>query len=260
MGASGESARRLAMEAAPPRWRGILSGILQSGPTRLATCWLPWRRDLFSRLGLAAHVLARRIAGAARAVYKDQGAGVRGLATAPRRLHGRCAAHRGFPMEALRVSCRADDLHDVFVSWHAGPLSDFLKEVHGLRPALVANIAMIYTAGAVLGAIIFGHLSQVLGRRKGMMCALALSLAIIPLWAFGWSIPLLIAAAVLMQMGVQGALGSDSGAPERTRGGLGARTDPGIAYQLGILFAAPTNNVEFALPRKVRLSMGAGKL
>src|SRR5208283_4471007 len=108
---------------------------------------------------------------------------------------------------------------------------DFLKEVHRLRPALVANIAMIYTAGAVLGAIIFGHLSQVLGRRKGMMCALALSLAIIPFWAFGWSIPLLIAAAVLMQMGVQGAWG----------------LIPGFAYQLGILFAAPTNNVEFAL-------------
>jgi SHS family lactate transporter-like MFS transporter len=124
---------------------------------------------------------------------------------------------------------------------------DFLKEVHGLRPALVANIAMIYTAGAVLGAIIFGHLSQVLGRRKGMLCALALSLAIIPFWAFGWSIPLLIAAAVLMQMGVQGAWGVipvhlNELAADSARGLI-----PGFAYQLGILFAAPTNNVEFAL-------------
>jgi len=127
---------------------------------------------------------------------------------------------------------------------------DFLKEVHRLRPALVANVAMMYTAGAVLGAIIIGHLSQVLGRRKGMICALVLSLAIIPFWAFGWSVPLLIAAAVLMQMGVQGAWGVipvhlNELAADSARGLI-----PGFAYQLGILFAAPTNTVEFALRQK----------
>src|SRR5208337_3388875 len=83
-------------------------------------------------LGLAAHVLARRIARASRALYKDQGAGVRGVATAPRRLDGRGAAHGGFAMETLRVSCGADDLHDVFVPWHAGPLSGFSE---GSAPA-----------------------------------------------------------------------------------------------------------------------------
>src|SRR5437773_10663143 len=76
---------------------------------------------------------------------------------------------------------------------------DFLQEVHKVSAASRANIAMIYNIAAVIGAIIFGHLSQVAGRRKGMMAALALSLLMIPFWAFGWSIPVLIAGACLMQ-------------------------------------------------------------
>ena len=49
---------------------------------------------------------------------------------------------------------------------------DFLKEVHKISGAMVANIAMIYNVGAVVGAIVFGHFSQVAGRRKGMIAAL----------------------------------------------------------------------------------------
>jgi len=39
-----------------------------------------------------------------------------------------------------------------------------------------ANILIIANVGAVVGAIVFGHLSQVAGRRKGMIAALGLSL------------------------------------------------------------------------------------
>src|SRR5208283_3857348 len=76
-------------------------------------------------VGLAADVLDRRVAGAARALYNVQGAGVRGVGTAPRRLHGRGAAHGRFAMEAFRVSGGVNDLHDVFVAWYTGPLSGF---------------------------------------------------------------------------------------------------------------------------------------
>ena len=84
---------------------------------------------------------------------------------------------------------------------------DFLQEVHGMSAAMRANVAVIYNLGALVGAIVFGHLSQVAGRRKGMTAALGLSLAVIPLWAFGGSLPVLILGAFLMQAGVQGAWG-----------------------------------------------------
>jgi SHS family lactate transporter-like MFS transporter len=53
-----------------------------------------------------------------------------------------------------------------------------------------------------------------------------------------------------MQMGVQGAWGVipvhlNELAADSARGLI-----PGFAYQLGILFAAPTNNIEFALRTK----------
>src|SRR5208283_2061652 len=69
---------------------------------------------------------------------------------------------------------------------------DFLKEVHKVAARSVANIAIIYNIGAVLGAILFGYFSQAAGRRKGMIAALALSLVLIPLWAFGGSVAVLV--------------------------------------------------------------------
>jgi SHS family lactate transporter-like MFS transporter len=58
---------------------------------------------------------------------------------------------------------------------------------------------------------------------------------------------LIAAAAFVMQAGVQGAWGVipahlNELSPDQTRGLL-----PGLAYQLGILIAAPVNNIEYAL-------------
>src|SRR5436305_6909343 len=106
---------------------------------------------------------------------------------------------------------------------------------------------MIYNLGAVVGAILFGLLSQAAGRRKGMLAALALSLVVIPVWAFSGSVTILIAGAFVMQMGVQGAWGIipvhlNELAPDSVRGLM-----PGLAYQMGILFAAPTNTIQHSL-------------
>ena len=106
---------------------------------------------------------------------------------------------------------------------------------------------MFYNVGAVTGAVIFGLLSERIGHRYSMLSALAVSLAIIPLWAFGSSLAVLALAAFIMQMGVQGAWGIipvdlNELSPDAVRGLL-----PGFTYQVGILFAASTPSVEFAL-------------
>jgi len=74
-----------------------------------------------------------------------------------------------------------------------------------------------------------------------------LSLAVIPLWAFGWSLATLAFGAFLMQVGVQGAWGVipahlNELAPDAARGLM-----PGLAYQLGILFASPVNTIQHHL-------------
>jgi MFS transporter, SHS family, lactate transporter len=131
---------------------------------------------------------------------------------------------------------------------------DFLKSAHGFSPAVVSYMAILYNVGAVLGAIVFGHFSEVLGRRKSMIFALVLSLAVIPAWAFGRSLALLAVGAFLMQSGVQGAWGVipahlNELSPDSVRGLM-----PGFAYQLGILFAAGTNTIEYALRGKLGYS------
>jgi SHS family lactate transporter-like MFS transporter len=127
---------------------------------------------------------------------------------------------------------------------------DFLKELHHFKAATAANVAIVFNVGAVVGAVIFGQLSQKIGRRYSMLCALALSLLVIPLWAFGGTLAVLVIGSFLMQVGVQGAWGIipvhlNELAPDSARGLI-----PGFAYQLGIFFAAPTNTMQHALSKK----------
>jgi SHS family lactate transporter-like MFS transporter len=69
----------------------------------------------------------------------------------------------------------------------------------------------------------------------------------IPAWTFGGSLMALAIGAFVMQAGVQGAWGIipahlNELSPDAVRGLM-----PGLAYQLGILIAAPVNNVVYAL-------------
>jgi len=76
---------------------------------------------------------------------------------------------------------------------------------------------------------------------------MVLSLLVIPMWAFGGSLGVLVAGAFLMQVGVQGAWGIvpvhlTEMVSDETRGLVS-----GLAYQLGTLFGAPAPRTEFAL-------------
>jgi SHS family lactate transporter-like MFS transporter len=124
---------------------------------------------------------------------------------------------------------------------------DFLETAHKISASAVSNIAILYNLGAILGAIIFGYLSESLGRRRGITAALILCIVSMPAWAFGGSWAVLAAGAFLMQVGVQGTWGIVPAhlielSPDSARGLM-----PGFVYQLGILVAAPTNTIEYAL-------------
>jgi SHS family lactate transporter-like MFS transporter len=128
---------------------------------------------------------------------------------------------------------------------------DFLGTVHKFSPAMQSYMAILYNVGAIVGAVVFGQFSEKLGRRVTMIAAMSLALLVIPFWAFGTSVAVLAIGSFMMQAGVQGAWGvipvhlSELSADE-TRGLV-----PGLAYQLGILIAAPTNSVEFMLRERV---------
>ena len=237
----------LAMEAAPTRWRGILSGILQSGysigyllAALAARFVLPtwgWRPMFW--LGALPALLAlyiRTKVPESEAWQQHRAGSFGGVLRAVAQNWKRFGYLVLLMVFMMFLSHGTQDLYP-----------DFLKEVHKIAPNNVATIAVIYNIGAVIGAIVFGHLSQKLGRRKGMIAALALCLVVIPFWAFSSTVPLLVFATVVMQMGVQGAWGVipvhlNELAADAARGLM-----PGLAYQLGILFAAPTNTIQYAL-------------
>jgi SHS family lactate transporter-like MFS transporter len=130
---------------------------------------------------------------------------------------------------------------------------DFLKSVPGIAAKTVIGmkalygIPILYDIGAIIGALIFGQLSQKIGRRNAIILALVLSLLSIPAWAFGTTLGVLITGSFLMQAGVQGAFGVIPAhltelSPDAVRSLF-----PGIVYQLGVLLAAPATAVEFML-------------
>src|ERR1700752_4873832 len=237
----------LAMEAAPVRWRGILSGILQSGysigyllAAIAARFLLPvwgWRPMFWIGELPALLALYIRTKVPESEAWKQHRAASTGDV-----LRVVAGQWRRFLYLVLLMTFM------MFLSHGTQDLyPDFLQEVHKVSVASRANMAMIYNVGAVVGAILFGFLSQAAGRRKGMLAALALSLLVIPLWAFSGSMTMLIIGAFVMQMGVQGAWGVIPVHLSELSADAARGLMPGLAYQLGILFASPTNSVQYAL-------------
>ncbi|GAC1616622.1 MAG: MFS transporter [Candidatus Acidiferrum sp.] len=241
----------LAMEAAPVRRRGILSGILQSGysigyllaalAARFLLPTLGWRWMFW--LGALPALLALYI----RTKVPESEAWKQNRAASTLEVLQQVTSQwRKFAYLVVLM------MFMMFLSHGTQDLyPDFLHEVHHVSAALRANIVILYNVGAVAGAIAFGHLSQKAGRRKSMIAALCLCLAVIPLWAFGGSILVLVVGSVFMQAGVQGAWGVipvhlNEMSADAARGLM-----PGLAYQLGILLASPTNSVQYALRDRV---------
>jgi SHS family lactate transporter-like MFS transporter len=237
----------LAMEAAPVRWRGILSGILQSGysigyllAAIAARFLLPawgWRVMFWAGAVPALLALYIRTKVPESEAWKQHRAASTGQV-----LRVVVGEWKRFAYLVLLMTFM------MFLSHGTQDLyPDFLQEVHRVSAAARANIAVLYNVGAVVGAIVFGHLSQVAGRRRGMVAALGLALVMIPMWAFGGSLAVLIVGACLMQAGVQGAWGVIPVHLNELSADAARGLMPGLAYQLGILLASPTNSIQYAL-------------
>src|SRR5580765_6911134 len=155
----------LAMEAAPPKLRGILSGILQSGysigyllAAVAARFLLPawgWRPMFW--IGALPAFLAlyiRTKVPESEAWKQHRAASTAQVLRVVARDWKRFAYLVVLMFFMMFLSHGTQDLYP-----------DFLKEVHKISDAMRANILIIANIGAVVGAIVFGHLSQMAGRR-----------------------------------------------------------------------------------------------
>jgi SHS family lactate transporter-like MFS transporter len=237
----------LAMEAAPKHRRGLLSGLLQEGYAAgnvLAAVFyflflnlLGWRM-LFILASLPALPLIPYIYFRVResAVWEKTVA-TRMTAAQQRReifSHWKLFLYLlAFMTMMMFASHGTQDMYPTFLQrqWHFSPER---------RSAITA----ISGIGAIVGGLVFGHLSDLWGRRKAIILAFVLGALLIPIWAYAPSQALLIAGAFLMQFMVQGAWGVIPAhlaelSPNSVRALL-----PGFAYQSAGVIASSVVFIE----------------
>jgi MFS transporter, SHS family, lactate transporter len=226
----------LTMESIPPHARGFVSGLLQSGYPAgyflasivygLLFQYIGWR-GMFM-VGVIPALLVFYIRRKVPESPSWKPATATGNTLAIVRSHWRLGIYAVLLMTAFNFfSHGTQDLYPTF-----------LQVQHGFSPHEVGLIAVIYNIGAIIGGISFGSMSERFGRRRIIIIAAALSLAVLPLWAFATGAIWLAAGAFLMQVMVQGAWGVipvhlNELSPDDARG-----TFPGFVYQLGNFIAS----------------------
>ena len=145
-----------------------------------------------------------------------------------------------------------------FISHGTQDMFPTLLGTIGFDKGRIADITMLSMIGAVLGGLVFGYYSDLGGRRRAMMAAIACALVVVPFWIGGQAMPTIVVGVFLMQFFVQGAWGVipahiNELSPGQLRGFF-----PGFAYQLGTLFASSIPFIESALGERFtyRQSMG----
>jgi SHS family lactate transporter-like MFS transporter len=119
----------------------------------------------------------------------------------------------------------------------------------------VAAVTALSMVGAILGGILFGSISDRLGRRRSIILAWIGAIIIIPFWAFPSSIAALVTGAFIMQFMVQGAWGVIPAhlaelSPDAIRGFL-----PGFGYQCGVLLASSIGMLQAVFARHATYSV-----
>ncbi|HVB32959.1 MAG TPA: MFS transporter [Patescibacteria group bacterium] len=234
----------LAMESAPERWRGLLSGMLQEGyacgylvaAVVYAAVFPHWGwRPLFFIAGIPALlVLFVRVKVKEPEAFKTSRAADWKSYWGVIRKNWKRFAYIVLLMTMMNLlSHGTQDLYPTF-----------LHLQRGFSPGTVATITVISMIGAILGGLAFGFFSDRSGRRRSMIIAVIAAVVVIPLWVYGHSLGVLMLGAFLMQFMVQGAWGVIPAHLNELSPGALRGFFPGFAYQVGVLFASSVEYIE----------------
>jgi SHS family lactate transporter-like MFS transporter len=227
----------LAMEKVPPRWRGVLSGLLQEGYAAgfllAALCSLVvlprwgWRPMFFigglpALLAIFVRLRVKESEVWQKTRHETWGQLGRAIAS-----HWKLFIYLVLLMMMMNfVSHGTQDMYPTL-----------LKRAWGFTAQRVAGVTAFTMVGAIAGGLCFGLLSDRFGRRRSMIIALLCGVFVIPVWCLSSTLSILLVGGFLMQFMVQGAWGIIPAhlselSPNSVRGFL-----PGFAYQCGVALA-----------------------
>lgn len=242
-----------AMESAPLRWRGLLSGLMQSGYplgyllAAVAMQWmvpaLGWRSMFLAGISVTLLIVIAALIAPESAPWK------RNRQPSVNKMFRILIDNKGIFAYLLLVmsvmTCLSHGTQDLY--------PDFLKSIPGIAGSRIVGmsalfgIPVLYNICAIAGALLFGHLSGFVGRRRSIMLALGLALISVPAWAFGSTLMILVSGSCLMQTGVQGAFGVIPAHLNELSPGAIRSLFPGVVYQLGVLIGSPAISLEYML-------------
>lgn len=240
----------LAMEKVPPRLRGVLSGLLQEGYAvgylLAALCYFfvfpryGWR-PLFYLGGLPA-LVALFVRYGVRESQVWETTRHQNWADLFRGIAGQWKLFLFLVVLMAMMNFSSHGTQDLYPT--------FLEKAFNYGPRAKAALTAFTMVGALSGGLVFGLLSDHIGRRRAIVLALLLGVLVIPMWAFARWAPFLWAGGFLIQFMVQGAWGVIPAhitelSPDSVRGFL-----PGFAYQCGALIAGTAPSIQAALARR----------
>lgn len=228
----------LVMESIPPKLRGPVSGLLQSGyPSGYFVASLVyfllfdhigWRGMFMVGVAPALLVLLIRMHVKESPVFEARRGKVAANPVTELVRHWKIAIYLVVLMTAFNFfSHGTQDLYPTF-----------LQKQHHFDTHTTGILAAVMNLGAIVGGIGFGIWSEQIGRKRAIIVASLLALPIIPLWAFSISPLLLGLGAFLIQVAVQGAWGIIPVHLNELSPPLVRSLFPGFAYQLGNLIAS----------------------
>jgi SHS family lactate transporter-like MFS transporter len=249
----------LALESVSPKWRGLLSGVLQEGYTlgnllaavafRVLYPAFGWRM-LFYLGGLPA-LLSLFIFSKVKEspVWHEHRSDWKTYRSSALR-HWRRFLYLALLMGM--VGFMAHGTQDMYPT--------FLRRDRLYSARLTADIIIVSMIGAMLGGLAFGFLSDKFGRKRAMVTAALCGLVVVPLWIAAPSVALCVVGVSLMQFFVQGAAGiipvqMNELTPGNLRGVL-----PGLAYQVGVVFASSITFFEAVLGEHLTYAQAMGSL
>jgi MFS transporter, SHS family, lactate transporter len=228
----------LVMESIPPRLRGPISGLLQSGyPSGYFVASLVyfllfdtigWRGMFMIGVAPALLVLFIRMHVKESPVFEARRGKPVANPIAELARHWKIALYLVVLMTAFNFfSHGTQDLYPTF-----------LQKQHHFDTHTTGILAAVMNLGAIVGGIGFGIWSERIGRKRAIVIASLLALPVIPLWAFSVTPLLLALGGFLMQVAVQGAWGIVPVHLNELSPPLARSLFPGFAYQLGNLIAS----------------------